>query len=86
MTTKKPTPMPPGMNRANRPKAPDAPPKKGIKPNITIEDKFSQLHVALLHFKLGSMTDSQEDEVNRMIEMADEVWLELTKEYWNENN
>ena len=38
MTSKQPTPMPIGMNRENRPKAPAAPPAKGI--SMQIETTF----------------------------------------------
>ena len=38
MTAKAPTPMPEGMNRDNRPKAPAAPPKPN---NLTLEQAFN---------------------------------------------
>lgn len=37
MTAKAPQPMPEGMNRDNRPKAPAAPPRKN---NLTVEQAF----------------------------------------------
>jgi hypothetical protein len=43
MTAKQPTPMPEGVNRENRPKAPAAPPRKPALANpnnITLEQAF----------------------------------------------
>lgn len=40
MTAKAPTPMPEGMNRENRPKAPAAPPRKAKPNNLTLEQAF----------------------------------------------
>ena len=72
MTSKQPTPMPAGMTRGNRPKAPSAPPKiTKIKPdytsNINLEIETTLLEDGSFWYRMKEIIGSKAGEWNEWV-------------------